>query len=72
LGIVNSAPAGDFKATITDGLGREVCSFRLVKNDRFIVSSDGNEVACRRLSREEQYWTRETIIEVFREMNAKN
>jgi hypothetical protein len=72
VGAIDSAPAGDFRATITDASGREVLSFDLVASDRFILSSSDGKVLSRKLCKDDHYWSRATLLEVVREMTAKN
>lgn len=72
MGAIDSAPTGDFRATITDASGREILSFNLAASDRYILSSDGEKILNRKLDKGDQYWSRATLIEVIREMTAKN
>ncbi|MEZ2586196.1 hypothetical protein ACBQ10_16690 [Kluyvera intermedia] len=72
MGAIDSAPTGDFRATITDASGREVLSFELSASDRFILSSVGGKILNRKLEKDDHYWSRATLIEVVREMTSKN
>ena len=62
-GVVQS----DLRVTITDGKGRELLSFKLGAEERYIIS-----ITHRKLSRDDRYWSKETIMEVVREMASKN
>lgn len=72
MGAIDSAPTGDFTATITDASGREILSFDLGVSDRFILSAADGQVLSRKLSKDDHYWSRATLLEVVREMTAKN
>ena len=60
-----------FLATITDGSGTVVCSFRLEANERYIFSNMKGEVSTRKLTHDEHHWSRATLVEVIQEMNSK-
>lgn len=72
MGAIDSAPTGDFRATITDANGREVLSFDLAACDRFILSSVGGEILSRKLCKDDLYWSKATLAEVIKEMTSKN
>ncbi|MCW9581298.1 hypothetical protein ORL26_18125 [Raoultella ornithinolytica] len=71
-GDVEPSPDEDLNATITDGAGRELISFKLGKNERFLMSFIDGDLICRKLARDEHLWSKETMLEVIREMVAKN
>jgi len=58
--------------TITDGKGRELLTFRMGAEERYIISTNDNSITHRKLSRDDRYWSKETIMEVVREMASKN
>lgn len=62
----------DVRVTITDGKGRELLSFKLGAEERYIISNNDNSINHRKLSRDDRYWSKETIMEVVREMASKN
>ena len=70
--IAQSDLADNFRVTITDGKGREVLSFGIKTDDRFIISNRDGAVITRKLSRDDLYWSKDTIMEVVREMASKN
>lgn len=72
MGAIDSTPTGDFRATITDAGGREILSFELTASDRFILSLSDGKVLIRKLNKDDHYWSRATLLEVVREMTAKN
>lgn len=63
---------GDFWATITDESGKVVCSFRLGKNDRHLLSNLDGEIAARKIAKDEHILTRKSLVEVIKEMSSKN
>ena len=69
---IESGCASDLKATITDGRGTELLSFQIASNERFIISSAGGKPTFRKLAKDDHYWSKETLVEVVREMTAKN
>ena len=62
----------DLRVTITDGKGRELMSFRMGAEERYIISTNDSSITHRKLSRDDRYWSKETIMEVVREMASKN
>jgi hypothetical protein len=62
----------DLRVTITDGKGKELLSFRMGSEERYIISTKNSSLTHRKLSREDRYWSKETIMEVVREMASKN
>ncbi|MCI7949281.1 hypothetical protein GOY59_01975 [Klebsiella pneumoniae] len=66
------SPDEDLNATITDSSGREVMSFKLGKNDRFLLALACGELTNRKLTLDEHFWSKETLLEVIREMASKN
>ncbi|ELV3389697.1 hypothetical protein SGI62_003600 [Enterobacter hormaechei] len=60
------------RVTITDGKGRELLSFKLGAEERYIISTKDSSITHRKLSRDDRYWSKETIMEVVREMASKN
>ncbi|HBY1597011.1 hypothetical protein DWA36_21175 [Klebsiella pneumoniae] len=67
-GVVQS----DLRVTITDGKGRELMSFMMGAEERYIISTYDSYITHRKLSRDDRYWSKETIMEVVREMASKN
>ena len=61
-----------FLATITDGSGHVICSFRLGDNDRLLLANSDGEVTARKIKNDEHVWSRASLREVFREMTSKN
>lgn len=72
VGAFESTPTGDFKATITDASGREVCTFNINCNERYVLSFCEGVIAHRKLAKDEHYWSRATLQEMIREMTSKN
>lgn len=70
--IAQSDLADNFRVTITDGKGREIQSFVIRTDERFIISNRDGAVTTRKLSRDDLYWSKETIMEVVREMTPGN
>ncbi|HCI4806725.1 TPA: hypothetical protein NPB45_003618 [Salmonella enterica subsp. enterica serovar Typhimurium] len=70
--IVQSDLADNFRVTITNGRGLEVLSFRIRAEERYIITSRDGAVTPRKLSRDDLYCSKETIMEVVREMASKN
>ncbi|WP_339028855.1 hypothetical protein [Salmonella enterica] len=64
--IVQSDLADNFRVTITDAKGIELLSFRLASGDRYILSTQNGSVTNRKLSRDDLYWSKDTIMEVVR------
>jgi len=64
--------ADNLRVTITDGKGRELLSFRVATEERYIISTKAGSVTNRRLGKDDRYWSKETIMEVVREMTSKN
>ncbi|TKK20226.1 hypothetical protein EcCFBP13530_06645 [Enterobacter cancerogenus] len=62
----------DLRVTITDGKGKELLTFRMGAEERYIISTNDNSITHRKLSRDDRYWSKETIMEVVREMASKN
>lgn len=62
----------DLRVTITDGKGKELLSFRMGSEERFIISTKNSSLTHRKLSRGDRYWSKETVMEVVREMTSKN
>lgn len=56
-GVVQS----DLRVTITDGKGRELLSFKLGAEERYIISTKDCSITHRKLSRDDHYWSKETI-----------
>lgn len=54
------------------GKGIELLSFRLASGDRYILSTQNGSVTNRKLSRDDLYWSKDTIMEVVREMGSNN
>ncbi|ERN92122.1 hypothetical protein SETK1288_00430, partial [Salmonella enterica subsp. enterica serovar Typhimurium str. CDC_2009K1288] len=50
----------------------ELLSFRLASGDRYILSTQNGSVTNRKLSRDDLYWSKDTIMEVVREMGSNN
>ncbi|WP_416060902.1 hypothetical protein [Raoultella ornithinolytica] len=71
-GDIEPSPDEDLNVTISDGSGRELISFKIGKNERFLMSLIGGELTNRKLTRDEHLWSKETLLEVIREMAAKN
>lgn len=63
---------GNVLATITDGSGHVLCSFRLALNDRILLSNINSEVSVRKIAKDEHLWTRKSLVEVIKEMSSKN
>ena len=63
---------GNVWATITDGSGHVLCSFRLALNDRILLSNINSEVSVRKIAKDEHLWTRKSLVEVIKEMSSKN
>lgn len=61
-----------FLATITDGSGTVVFSFRLEPNERYIFSNLNGEVSTRKLKQDEHLWSRTSLVEIIQEMSSKN
>nr|DAL37580.1 MAG TPA_asm: hypothetical protein [Caudoviricetes sp.] len=40
--------------------------------ERYIISTNDSSITHRKLSRDDRYWSKETIMEVVREMTSKN
>lgn len=70
--VAQSDLVDNLRVTITDGKGRELLSFRLATEERYIISTKGGSVTHRKLCRDDRYWSKETIMEVIREMTSKN
>jgi len=64
--------ADNLRVTITDGKGRELLSFRVATEDRYIISTKDGSVTYRMLCKNDCYWSKETIMEVVREMTSKH
>ncbi|EAR2255226.1 hypothetical protein EIM76_09075 [Salmonella enterica] len=64
--------ADNLRVTITDAMGIELLSFRLASGDRYILSTQNGSVTNRKLSRDDLYWSKDTIMEVVREMGSNN
>lgn len=64
--------ADNLRVTITDAKGIELLSFRLASGDRYILSTQNGSVTNRKLSRDDLYWSKDTIMEVVREMGSNN
>lgn len=62
----------DLRVTITDGKGKELLTFKMGAEERYIISTNENSITNRKLSRDDRYWSKETIMEVVREMASKN
>jgi len=58
--------------TITDGKGKELLTFKMGAEERYLISTNDNSITNRKLSRDDRYWSKETIMEVVREMASKN
>ncbi|OMP92529.1 hypothetical protein [Raoultella terrigena] len=71
-GDVEPSPDEDLNATITDGSGRELISFKIGRDERFLMSLIDGELLNRKLTRDEHLWSKETMLEVIKEMVAKN
>jgi len=69
---VGGVAQSDLRVTITDGKGRELLTFRMGAEERYIISTNDNSITHRKLSRDDRYWSKETIMEVVREMASKN
>lgn len=63
---------GNLWATVTDGSGHVLCSFRLALNDRILLTNINNEVSVREIAKDEHLWTRKSLVEVIKEMGSKN
>lgn len=63
---------GNLWATVTDGSGHVLCSFRLALNDRILLTNINNEVSVRKIAKDEHLWTRKSLVEVIKEMGSKN
>ncbi|EPJ5853726.1 hypothetical protein WJA85_003226 [Klebsiella aerogenes] len=63
---------GHLWATITDGTGHVLCSFRLALNDRILLTNINSEVSVRKIAKDEHLWTRKSLVEVIKEMGSKN
>lgn len=59
-------------ATVTDGSGHVLCSFRLALNDRILIVNINSEVSVRKIAKDEHLWTRKSLVEVIKEMGSKN
>ncbi|EAS2833718.1 hypothetical protein AV553_22660 [Salmonella enterica] len=70
--IAQSDLADNFRVIITDRKGLEVLSFRIRAEERYIISNRVGAVTSRKLSRDDLYWSKETIMEVVREMTSGN
>ena len=70
--VAQSNLADNLRVIITDGKGRELLSFGLAADERYILSAKAGSVTNRKLSRDELYWSKETIMDVVREMTSKN
>lgn len=64
--------ADNLRVTITDAKGRELLSFRLASGERYILSTKNGSVTNRKLSRDDLYWSKDTIMEVVRELASNN
>lgn len=62
----------DLRVTITDGKGKELLTFSMGADERYIISTNDSSITHRKLSRDDRYWSKETIMEVVREMASKN
>ncbi|CAD5354802.1 conserved protein of unknown function [Enterobacter cancerogenus] len=62
----------DLRVTITDGKGRKLLTFSMGAEERYIISTNDNSITHRKLSRDERYWSKETMMEVVREMTSQN
>lgn len=62
----------DLHVTITDGKGKELMSFKMGSDERYIISAKNSSLNYRKLSKDEHYWSKETIMEVVKEMASKN
>lgn len=62
----------DLRVTITDGKGKELLTFRMRAEERYIICTNDSSITHRKLSRDDRYWSKETIMEVVREMASKN
>ncbi|ECJ2594769.1 hypothetical protein FNZ16_08975 [Salmonella enterica] len=69
---MESVAQSDLRVTITDGKGRELLSFKVGPEERYIISTNDSSITHRKLSRDERYWSQETLMEVVREMTSKN
>ncbi|VGJ55482.1 Uncharacterised protein [Klebsiella pneumoniae] len=47
-------------------------SFMMGAEERYIISTYDSYITHRKLSRDDRYWSKETIMEVVREMASKN
>jgi len=70
--VAQSHLADNLRVIITDGKGRELLSFRLAMDERYIISTQGSYLTHRKLLKDDRYWSKETIMEVVREMTSKN
>ena len=70
--VAQLALADNFRVTITDEKGSEVMSFRLRKEERYIISTKSGSVSYRKLTSDDLYWSKETLLDVVREMTSKN
>jgi len=70
--VAQLALADNFRVTITDEKGSEVMSFGLKKEDRYIISTKNGSVTYRKLTSDDYYWSKETLLEVVSEMISKD
>lgn len=63
---------GHLWATITDGTGHVLCSFRLALSDRLLLSNVNGEASARKIAKDEYLLSRKTLVEVIKEMGSKN
>lgn len=52
--------------------GTRVCSFHIRPGDRVLLSSDGSEIGHKHLLADERVTSRETLVEIVRELSACN
>jgi len=63
---------GEYYDLVRRSDGAAACSFKLRPGDRVLLNSAGFDISHKRLQKDERVISRETLVEIVRELSASN